>query len=298
MVPVESHYFEHRGFGVQYPMRRNKGTALSNERGFLKAAQEQLSNYNEAIRTPRDASPVGMIDVQRFEEEMEKASFDDLASHMDRYFRSVLWAMGQGIKGEARWVEKSVEHIEFVPLLKDIFPNARFVHILRDPYATLVSMRNFRGGKKGFPYLPPLVDTLYHHRVFFDRWTNAFQGHSILTYEELLRSPEATMERVAGELGLSYDPILLQPTYLGDEWKGNPSLGEGMKGMDEQQAEHWKKEITPVEVKLLNRAMGNLFKCGNYERMSVPKGYWRRERGEKWKTWFSNRMYKNYLSTD
>ncbi len=294
VVPVEGHYFEHRGDWIAYPLRQQSQIEKGSE-AFLDSALRMLVDYDSSGDTRRDVNASGIFDVKRFQERMEHGVPEEGPQRMLQYFRALLEAAQGEVKEGGRWVEKSVEHFEFLPFLKQWFPKAHFVHIVRDPYANMVSLRNFRSRNGRFPFLSPLIGTLRWHRYHFLRWKDWMDRHYILHYEDLLTEPESNMKDLAENLGISFRPSLLEPTFLGAEWKGNRASGEKLKGLSKERTQAWKREITPVEHRLVNRGLGWMIEGSGYEKVPAPKGYWKKQKGEAFKTYLSNRLLKNYL---
>jgi protein-tyrosine sulfotransferase len=295
VVPIESHYFEHSGYRVAYPLRFQEKDPDRDPSAFISSAKTALESYDHPTSLSADVQASGIFDVPAFQERMKAGGQEDGPERMEIYFRALLEAAGLSVQEEGAWVEKSVEHFEFLPLLKRWFPSARFVHILRNPYANMVSLRNFRSRRGNFPFLPPLVDTLRWHRYHWQRWDEWMDEHFTVRYEDFLEDPERQMKSLMEHLGLPFDPVLLKPSFLGREWKGNRSSGEGLKGVSADRKDAWKEEITPVELRLVNRGLYDLIGATGYDTVPTPKGYWKKRSGEPWKTYLSNRIYKNYL---
>ncbi|MFB6258246.1 MAG: sulfotransferase [Flavobacteriales bacterium] len=296
VVPIESHYFEHSGHRIAYPLRFQEKDGSRGPSGFLRSAELEFSLHQDPFNYRKDTDLRKGFDHERFRERMEEGGReDDGPDRMIRFFQALFEAAGGELRKEGRWVEKSVEHFEFLPLLKHWFPHARFLHVVRDPYANLVSLRNFRSRNGNFPFLPPLIDTLRWHRYHLFRAEEWVEGHLRLHYEELVQAPERTMSWVAEQLGLTFYPSLLTPSYLGTEWKGNRVSGEPLEGLSRERIDAWRDEISPVEIRLLNRGLGRMIEDSGYERTPSPKGFWKKQKGELFKTYLSNRYYKNYL---
>ena len=62
----------------------------------------------------------------------------------------------------------------------------------------------------------------------------------VLTYEELVRDTEGTMRRVAGQVGLTWDPILLVPTFNSRPVRANSSDPVQSYGVLADRAEAWR----------------------------------------------------------
>jgi hypothetical protein len=125
----------------------------------------------------------------------------DIAAIFDRIFQD--FAARQG---KTRWCEKSPQHVQQLPLLREVFPSAKFIHVIRDGRASAASLhRRWRRS----PYL-----SVY-------RWKNVVRAGRLegqrmpgqyleVQYEQLTRDPEAWMRRICEFLGLDFEPAVLE----------------------------------------------------------------------------------------
>jgi hypothetical protein len=112
-----------------------------------------------------------------------------------------------------RLVLKSPPHTARVPTLLKLFPAARFVHIVRDPYAVYPStLHTWRVLFAAHGLQPPAWETLPEYILgTFERMYRAFEEarplispgrlHE-LRYEDLVRDPLGQLEEVYRQLGL------------------------------------------------------------------------------------------------
>jgi hypothetical protein len=124
-----------------------------------------------------------------------------------RFLRTVSFRDGR------RLVLKSPPHTARVPVLLDLFPDARFVHIVRDPYVVFPSTVNLWESLSARHGFQPPPDTGYEEKVFrefrviYDRLEEArprFRPGRFheLRYEELVRDPVEEMRKVYAGLEL------------------------------------------------------------------------------------------------
>jgi hypothetical protein len=111
-----------------------------------------------------------------------------------------------GRVGKARWGEKSPMNILHIELLARTFPQARFLHIIRDGRDAAQSFHRRYG------FVPQ--ETIYRWRrvVAKGRESGARLGSARyfeLTYEGLTSDPDRWMLRVCEFLGLPFDPVVL-----------------------------------------------------------------------------------------
>ncbi|WP_233843749.1 sulfotransferase [Dyella sp. 2HG41-7] len=116
---------------------------------------------------------------------------------------------------KVRWVDGTPEYSYYIAGLRKLFPNAKFVHIVRDVRAVVNSMLNFNMGSGG-----KLVDT---EQQAYEYWLGTVQaciraerayGTQVvhrLRYDDLVRNPEQAMRRVLDFLGEPYMEACLQP---------------------------------------------------------------------------------------
>lgn len=113
--------------------------------------------------------------------------------------------------GATRWGDKTPEYVMHVEPLAALFPDARFVHIVRDGRDVCQSLLRKRWSDRGV--------TPFQVARYWDRAVHA--GHDaaerlgpdrmhLVTYEELVLATERTLRRVCDFLGLPFDPPMLQ----------------------------------------------------------------------------------------
>jgi hypothetical protein len=108
--------------------------------------------------------------------------------------------------GKKRWCEKTPMHILHMLALSKLFPNAKFIHVIRDGRACAASFH------RRWHYKPQL--TIYRWKKVVREGRN--QGVSIgeryyeVFYEELTADPEHWMKKICAFLGLPYDDRVLK----------------------------------------------------------------------------------------
>lgn len=121
--------------------------------------------------------------------------------------------------GKSRWCEKTPMHVLHMEQLRGLFPNARFVHIIRDGRDCAASFhRRWHYNPKGAIYR-------WKNVVAEGRRQGARLGSSYLEviYEELTADPESGMARVCRHLGVPFGSEVLRTTRSGHRMGGNES---------------------------------------------------------------------------
>lgn len=121
-------------------------------------------------------------------------------------------------EGATHWVEKSPHHALYSQELSELFPNARFICLLRKPSSLIPSLLNapwrqrIRYPLRALDILRSCVTyTLYKkHLLYFARSNpNAI----VLRYEDLVAHPEDELRRLCLFLGFEYKTELLDVPY-------------------------------------------------------------------------------------
>jgi hypothetical protein len=124
------------------------------------------------------------------------------------------------------WVEKTPTHELHVDEIVAAYPQARFVHVLREPHSTVESIARFDTGR---PIADPLTAAAELSRSFaaaLDGRRRLGDRYQLVRYDELVTDTRGTMERLAAGLGIAFDERLLVPTTLGRPSTANAGRSE------------------------------------------------------------------------
>jgi hypothetical protein len=288
VLPKETHLFQFTNHWVDYRRRRNVPQPL--DRGqLIDGLIEHIRNDTRGDDPYADA-PGFAYRMDVLEPRLRALDPADMPAFFRGYMQAAYEAgAGRPPTPGTVLVEKSVEHAEFAYVLARYFPGARFVHIVRNPYATLVAVRRMLQKKSGrFPYLWPMAASLYnsYHHLFTNRL--ALPNYLCIRFEDLVQDTRASMERIAGFLGVDYLDLLTRPTSLGERWQGNSTTNEAFHGISQRPLEEWKGRITDYEIAVGNLIAEPVLDAFGYERLQAAHPY-RRVKGERPKTYAANR---------
>ncbi len=152
-------------------------------------------------------------------------SYPDLVSSIYEYF---------GSKNKVyfkRWGDKNNFYLNHIQTIKEMFPNAIFLHIVRDGRDIACSYKNLmkmRINSKYAPNLPSNVEEIAQQwkenlsiiNEAFKKidWENVYE----IRFEDLVRNTKSTLELICGRINENYDPQMLEYYRFNREKKLEP----------------------------------------------------------------------------
>lgn len=116
--------------------------------------------------------------------------------------------------------EKTPENVLVFPRLVELFPESKFIHIVRDPRATVASLLEVgkkarRKGESPAPFAQDVQSAIRHvHRCLvsgFEASRAAPDKVYTVVYERLIRDPEVEGREICRFLGVAWAPEMLRP---------------------------------------------------------------------------------------
>jgi hypothetical protein len=283
-------------YWVDYEYRRQRPAPLSPEQ-MIESFCGWIRHCNSSADTLADSVATGIFDESRFRQKIsDLADNENAATRMATYFEAIYFSVtGRELPPAIRIVEKSIENAEFAVHMQAMFPQAKFIHIVRNPYANIVALRRYKSVNHGFPLMPRLLRSLSNSFYHLYQNPHVISHYFVLRYEDLLTAPEKHMRALCAFLELPFEPVLLNPTYQGQTWSGNSTTGKAFTGIDASNRDRWRTSILPMEIYYINRLFPFLLNDYNYETMPMNGSYWKRGKGERLLRYFYNRLYRYYI---
>ncbi len=140
------------------------------------------------------------------------------------------------------WVEKTPKNETHHARILAVFPDARFLHMVRHPLA------NYHTYCRKYPGL--------EFESFFTKWRVSTRralraegsDYRIVRYEDIVSNPRQTMDGICDFLSLEFDPVLLQPTKNGLAWPGNSWTGQAAKKVHAKSLDRYKQVFDGEEM--------------------------------------------------
>ena len=161
----------------------------------------------------------------------------------EHFFRAVMdhYAAKQGA---AYWLEKSPSHSVMVNQLAAIYPDAMFIAIVRDVEAVVASGVALRASRE-----PEFAENAWLRRrniirivlswTYYNKTLKAFgvrsERMSAVRYETLRADPANTLRSVCSFLGLSFEPRMLDQSFvLNTSFPNQTGRGQALSGGEKE----------------------------------------------------------------
>lgn len=170
-------------------------------------------------------------------------------------------------RGRRRWGDKTPGYIDSLPELHSMFPDARFIHIVRDGRDVACSVMPLSFGP----------NTVY---MAARRWKHCL-GHAIefanahpeivhtVRYEDLVEHPEEQLRTICAFLGEEYDPVMLEfhksrnPGATPEHHKLTATQ------VNSSRKARWKRQMSQRQVRIFEATAGEMLRHFGYEQ-TIP----------------------------
>lgn len=188
---------------------------------------------------------------------------------------------------KSRWGEKTPSHIFRIAEIRSCFPNAKIIHIIRDPRAVVSStIAAFNDGR--FTDFNIYLATRYWLRcsaVHVRQQAQGIQGrYTLVRYEDLVTRPERTLQNICRFLALGYVPDMLNFGRTASKYVQKRSTGEmpafhalTQEPLNAGRADGWKDVLSDRHVRLIEQIVGRQMTMFGYE-AAYPQYRWPRAR--------------------
>jgi hypothetical protein len=299
-IPIETHIFEHLGFWVDYELRRSVPCELTFDQVLVSIlsrigkSNQKNSGFSQFGGDSLNSNQWDLSRLTAFLEKNGKRPFEEknLKEFISAYFQGLYFSLFSELPPSSiRFVEKSVENAEFAAVLKNNFPGAKFIHIIRNPYATVVSLRKYNTMRGNYPYLGWIINALennYHYSIINPLHVT---DYLVVRYEDLITDTETKMREISCFLEIPFNEIMLRPTALGKLWPGNSVNGIAFSGVSADPIGKWKNQINPLEIAVVNSNLRHILDIYGYEKITSRRSALLPSKKEGIKNFFANRFY-------
>lgn len=171
-----------------------------------------------------------------------------------------------------RFGEKTPYYVLFLERIGELFPDARFIHLYRDPRDVVASFLEQYWVPGGTAMRVANYLLHVYRRVEQAQARIGRDRFCTVKYEDLVECPERELRRVCAFLGEEYHPAMLE--FARREDAGYLAVEEGWKGMTRQELTRarvgrHRARLTPRQTWTVERRLGPLFPGLGYEPSST-----------------------------
>jgi len=184
----------------------------------------------------------------------------------DRSFQAVLdrlygaWAQREN---KARWGDKTPHYVREIPLLRELYPDGRMIHLIRDGRDVALSWLQARMEPRN----------LFEAAKRWQRYVRAGRagaGCLEVRYESLLGQTETTLRTICEYIGEPFTPAVLErnalPRLLHQPWLGRPREAKLVgPRVEPGNVAKWKTAMSRAERALFEGVAGELLQELGYE---------------------------------
>lgn len=174
-----------------------------------------------------------------------------------------LYALNSNQENATHWIDHTPTHIQYGLVLSELFPESKFIHLIRDPRAVAASIVERDWG----PNNVKDASKLWAESIGYGCALQQSIPDRVLTiyYEDLLLSTEGVLKEVCDFVGIRYSDNMLAGTgfRLPDYTKKQHGLVG--KSIDSSRIENWKKKLTSHEIYEIEDRLLSLMTLHGYE---------------------------------
>ena len=210
------------------------------------------------------------------------------------FLRIVMEAIARK-QGVERWAESTPLHLLYLPLIKQVVPDALIIHIIRDGRDVTASLHRI-GWIRPFPWDRSrafLVPAIFWRWIVSKgrRYGQNMPGDYVeVHYEELVQNPRETLARIGTFIDHDLDYDRIQQVALGSVHNPNSSFRGDGKETEAATIGRWKRMFDAPQVRDIESSIGNLLVSAGYSPETPPA-----ERGSSLAVRLMNFLYPLYF---
>ena len=180
-------------------------------------------------------------------------------------------------QGKPRWGDKTPLYMQQLPLLERLFPDAFWVHLVRDGRDAALSFLELPMGFSGKTWAQPRTVAQFGARwrteILAARRLGRHTGSRYLElrYEDLVADPERELRRVCEHASLSWEPGMLDHTRVSDA--ANMPEHRNLAQPPTPGLRDWRSQMRPEDALAFEQVAGDLLRSAGYELLEPGAHY-------------------------
>jgi len=174
-----------------------------------------------------------------------------------------VWSKYARQYGAERWGDKSPINVSYIDLIAEIFPSAKFIHMIRDGRDVALSMKEAYPRRKHFldAYL---VARSWKRRILEARASAnrlAPGRYYQLRYEDLVAAPEPLLKEICDFIGESYHPRMSEPNITAVKHYHSSGIhARTREPVSTGRVGRWRTEMSRRDLREFQTGAGDLLK--------------------------------------
>lgn len=243
------------------PINAEKHLASS----LLRHLEESPESWKRAYQA---IDPAGF--KRAYFESLEQFDSNQSGHYLQAYVAACAMSTALDLQQVKYWTEKTPFNEQFVDRVVRIWPNAKFIHMVRDPRDVYTTIRN---RSKNSLKVRTTAHNWNRSMAYADANIRKLGADRYMTmnYEELASGASGCMQRVADFLQIPFKPELLQPSGLNGtfEWHGNQGSRK-FTGVSASSVGKYQRECARPEIVLIEGLCQKWMQVFGYDRDINP----------------------------
>jgi Sulfotransferase family len=169
------------------------------------------------------------------------------------------------LHGRARWGDKRPAYYQEVDVLLRLFPDAQFVHVIRDGRANVASLKRMPWWTYS-SFFAMVTWSFAESCMRRDQRRLPADTFYVIRYESLVANPEAELRKLCAFLDEDFDEAMLEPHRVTGVVPERKHWHENLKtGVNESAVESWRGGLEPWELGLMETALRRKLRRYGYE---------------------------------
>jgi len=199
------------------------------------------------------------LDANKFFEEIKCKSNITLSELMSGLY--IHYAKSQG---KVIWGDKTPSFFRMIPVLSELFPDARFIHIIRDGRDLFLSWRKIDRTKSNISLVA--LEWIYKIKKVRKAFGELDPDRSMeIRYEDLVSYPENKLKEICSFFSLNYEPIMLDYWKRSDRYIGDHHSKLIFRPVSSSSINKWKDRLSDKELGKFETIAGPILSSNRYE---------------------------------
>lgn len=168
--------------------------------------------------------------------------------------------------GATRWGDKTPLYVRYVPTIRALFPQAKFIHMIRDGRdATLSAFKKWGHEKAYMDHTYLLINWRRNVEAGWQAQKLLGADYLEVRYEELVSEAETAVSRICTFLDEPFESTMVDQTGLAQQVGGGIDAHvEVQKPINRNSIGRWQQEMTRFQQKQANKLIGPTLQKAGY----------------------------------